>query len=456
YRHEYAQCITQHVLSEYCVGTKTSPHICMILGQPVIIPNTPTKAAPYKRYIAFHTEYCNMGDVGQYYDRFRKAYGGKARFDAHFMQIVFQVAWTLQAIYMVMPNFRHNDLKPNNVFVHSTSNEYNPASYNVYAMPHEGVVFYVPNLPGISVRIGDFDFASASGVLDNYKVLEYETMMPQLNIGSDQNQRSDLGFFIKWLYARCRPLLSQQLCRYLEDTLYPYGFLKVHRMAKSNAEIPNYGRSFPYHDTRIPTARQLLLESDLFTAYRDPVSSGLVADTYTIQSSPPPAEPLKWPYWATAYAMAAYQRKTPYIVPYMARRTSQALFMRLPQEHQWTWTIHSEPMLHKDIEALSAQLSKLFAKNHLYCPIERAGDMVEATFRHFNWIQSRIGAADALEICFYVAICRALRELHLYTLETSNLYVQEWVHTVMKGRCNEEQFLQVLLQLSWIQKDERQ
>ena len=69
----------------------------------------------------------------------------------------------IQAKY---PNFRHNDLKANNLLVNKigTTNMTSKFQYKI-----NGQMYVVPNI-GFQIKLWDFDFACIPGLIENSKV----------------------------------------------------------------------------------------------------------------------------------------------------------------------------------------------------------------------------------------------------------------------------------------------
>ncbi|AXN90985.1 putative serine/threonine protein kinase [Namao virus] len=105
---------------------------------------------------------------------------------------LFQIIFTLAKIHKYFPNFRHNDLKANNILI-----RYNrvapPPEKETFLYYLDDLLFYVPNI-GIQLFLWDFDFACIPGLIDNDKVEAEWTS--KVNMHPIKNQYYDLHFFI--------------------------------------------------------------------------------------------------------------------------------------------------------------------------------------------------------------------------------------------------------------------
>ena len=110
--------------------------------------------------------------------------------------IFFQILSVLAVIHKKYPNFRHNDLKANNILVQKIDNR---KKNNIFHYQFENHSFFVPNI-GIQIKLWDFDFACIPGIVDNSKVnAEWTT---NLNIKPIRNQYYDIHYFFNTLTRR--------------------------------------------------------------------------------------------------------------------------------------------------------------------------------------------------------------------------------------------------------------
>lgn len=108
-----------------------------------------------------------------------------------FKVIFFQILMFLAQIQKVYPNFRHNDLKPNNVLVYPLKDKISEHHYTF-----DGYKYKVPNL-GFRLRVWDFDFSIIDGKIMNDKVMS--GYLSYIGVRQNQNQYYDIHTFINTL-----------------------------------------------------------------------------------------------------------------------------------------------------------------------------------------------------------------------------------------------------------------
>lgn len=106
--------------------------------------------------------------------------------------IFFQLLSVLAVIHNKYPDFRHNDLKANNVLVHRIECHRN----NNYKYKINGQKYVIPNI-GVQVKLWDFDFACIPSLVPNSKVTAKWT--DKINIKAKRNQYYDLHYFFNTL-----------------------------------------------------------------------------------------------------------------------------------------------------------------------------------------------------------------------------------------------------------------
>lgn len=201
-RPENAELLMLHILS-YFVHQEQTPHIVL----PIMTFNTDIhkfvevsqkSIKDEKRYNEFIekykknkfnnqmsvliSEWANGGDLHEY---IKKHYNTMTK--KEWRVIFFQLLSTLAIIQTKYPNFRHNDLKLNNILIHKISKKSEWFRYDI-----NDRTYIVPNI-GIQIKIWDFDFACIPGLVDNHKVnAEWTT---ELNIIPEQNRYYDVHYF---------------------------------------------------------------------------------------------------------------------------------------------------------------------------------------------------------------------------------------------------------------------
>jgi len=149
------------------------------------------------------SEWAEAGDLMNYiYDNYKKMS------ENVWKVILFQVIYTLARIHLRYPQFRHNDLKSNNVllqkiqFVDSNSSHENKFLYAYRESKSAKIryTFQVPNI-GLQAKIWDYDFSCIGDLIKNSKV-ESAWARDEVKITSEKNQYYDLHYFINTISDR--------------------------------------------------------------------------------------------------------------------------------------------------------------------------------------------------------------------------------------------------------------
>lgn len=232
-------------LWEQLVETKVTPHIIAPLGlSHAIVEGTTSRQQKEDnettQSLVQFMEKATAGTVRGYFTRL-----SVINFDLVFRVILFQVCYTLEAIYMRFPRFRHNDLKDDNVLLHKSAS----TGYTKYTI--HGVTFTLPNV-GVTALISDFDFACITGhVFDNYKVTEQEWETPSYNMNTRIDHCSDLSCFVSYVRNQFGDKISNSTRKTLQ---------KVFGSSKKN----NGYRCTVEESGVLPTTRDVLLDTTLF------------------------------------------------------------------------------------------------------------------------------------------------------------------------------------------------
>jgi serine/threonine protein kinase len=153
------------------------------------------KKGEYYDYVSILiSEWANGGDLLDYIRNNYKNLKTK-----HWKVIFFQVLSTLAVIHEKYPEFRHNDLKANNILVHYIELDPETKHLNKYKYKINEHEFIVPNL-GFQLKIWDFDFASIPGIVDNAKVCAKWTQ--QINVTPKGNRYYDIHYLCNTLIRK--------------------------------------------------------------------------------------------------------------------------------------------------------------------------------------------------------------------------------------------------------------
>ena len=146
------------------------------------------KGEYYNNVSVLISEWANSGDLLDYIRKNYKKFKIK-----DWRTIFYQFLSVLAIIQAKYPAFRHNDLKANNLLVHSIDiPEGNKKHY--YKINNQ--IYVVPNI-GFQLKLWDFDFACIPGIVDNDKV--NSNWANNINIKPVRNQYYDIHYFLNSL-----------------------------------------------------------------------------------------------------------------------------------------------------------------------------------------------------------------------------------------------------------------
>jgi len=211
-RPENAELLMIRLLS-YFVVKKQSPHIVLpiatfntnikpfvnLVGDKVVAKSNRKynefvekykKNEYYSEVSVLISEWANKGDL---LDFIRKKHD--TEFTALYWKVIFfQIISVLAVIQSKYPDFRHNDLKANNVLVHKVGKKRTVFTYTVCKNKYS-----VPSI-GYLIKIWDFDFACIPNIVDNTKVEAKWTT--QINVVPKRNRYYDLHYFFNTLIKK--------------------------------------------------------------------------------------------------------------------------------------------------------------------------------------------------------------------------------------------------------------
>ena len=146
------------------------------------------KGEYYQNVSILVSEWANGGDLLDY---IRKNY--KSMKLNHWRTIFYQILSVLSIIHTKYPSFRHNDMKANNILIHSIDVDEHNKKY-LYKINNQ--TYIVPNI-GFQIKLWDFDFACIPGIVDNSKVDAEWTN--KINVKPEQNRYYDIHYFLNTL-----------------------------------------------------------------------------------------------------------------------------------------------------------------------------------------------------------------------------------------------------------------
>lgn len=272
-RYENSEIRMLQFLSSF-VTQHATPHINLPIMSWVCVPSP--KLHPFigqkelpKRYIV--SELADYGDcLGFLALHFKKWY----RRPIIWKVIFFQILHTFAVIHKYFPNFIHNDFKPDNILVRSTTNvfinkigslianeDYDFKNY--YQYNFNGDKYYVPDV-GFQLLIWDFDFASICSKIENDKVLLMIDEGANLNV--HKNKYYDI--------AMCFNLFVHYFGDSFPDEISDWIYDEV---INRDIETSNDERILEAIEYTTPTK---LLQSSFFDELKRTVSSHKIKENY--------------------------------------------------------------------------------------------------------------------------------------------------------------------------------
>jgi serine/threonine protein kinase len=274
-RPENAELMMLRLLS-YFVINKQTPHIVL----PICTFNTnidtfinlyKTKKITTKKYAQFYKKYkqneyenevsvliAEWANSSDLLDYFRNNYKNLSL--KEWRIIFFQILSVLSVIHKKYPNFRHNDMKANNILVQKIDNR---KKNNIFHYQIDNNSFFIPNI-GIQIKLWDFDFACIPGIVENSKVNAEWTN--NLNIKPIRNQYYDIHYFFNtltrrsflpdfWKEPNISPLVKEFVNRVIPEHLC------------TGSSVTERGRILD--NIEYTTPLKLLLEDEFFDKIRD-------------------------------------------------------------------------------------------------------------------------------------------------------------------------------------------
>jgi hypothetical protein len=300
-RPENAELNMIKVLSYFVVKRQT-PHIVLPVGTfdtdieeftcPELLDVVGKKNSKYNEFLKKYkrgdyydkvsiliSEWANRGDL---LDFLRKFYNDKKFTANHWKSIFFQFLSVLAVIQSKFPDFRHNDLKANNILVHKIVKPEENFTYRIAKKKYK-----VRNI-GYQIKLWDFDFACIPGVVDNIKVeLEWTKA---INVTPEKNRYYDVHYFFNTLIKKgfCGGIMtSKKVPQEVKDFInrvLPEKYQNdpksyelrdyIENMLPKKYSDEDYGSSY-INGYKIPSSVRKFIESNLPEKYKN-VRTGLV------------------------------------------------------------------------------------------------------------------------------------------------------------------------------------
>jgi hypothetical protein len=207
----------------------------------------------YDQVSVLLSEWANNGDLLDY---LRKHY--KTMKCLQWKIIIFQILSVLAVIHNKYPDFRHNDMKANNILIHKIECHRN----NKFKYKINGQKYVIPNI-GFQIKLWDFDFACIPSLVPNTKVEAKWT--DKINIKPVKNQYYDIHYFFNTLTKKgFLPdlLTSDEISKELQEFIMRV----VPEKYSTGDNITEKGRLLL--DVEYVTADHLLKNDPFFEAFR--------------------------------------------------------------------------------------------------------------------------------------------------------------------------------------------
>lgn len=229
FRSERIEPVICNFLWKNVAEQRISPHLIAPIGPYQIVSGSTAKqreeCADLESSSVFFTERATANDLKSYLDGLTKL-----EFNAQIKVLLFHVLYTLGAIQIRWPQFKHNDLSSKNVFLNVCEST-GHTKYTIY-----GRDYWVPRI-GVMALMADFDFSCIPGILmDNYKVLEFEWEVPTYSINAKKNLSSDMFYFITYIRDTTKEKLSTEMQQLFRDIFGQIETANLYRLRPDKTE----------------------------------------------------------------------------------------------------------------------------------------------------------------------------------------------------------------------------
>lgn len=341
--------------------------------------------------------------------------------DSTFLYYYFQIVWSLYVIQKKFRAFRHNDFNVTNILL---NRHIVPIDLS-YSDPDHEIAFALPNADNNCVIwISDFDAASISGIIENYKVLDIQINLPTYSYGSGVNHVADLFKITYNMYVLWKNRLSETLQNYLEHIFK--GTLNVNLSENHNCP------TFDILSKGLPTPKQLIFDSILFNSYRIPFNG--TTTKWNIDSSRMN--------FASPYEVTNEKRLVPFFMNPNQVQLSKVLFMNLRAARLHPTKPFNAPTFIRMLCAV--ELAPLSMKSKLTIYEKTVGDFSFIINAYRDVIPQNIDVL--IVMCILCRVVTRTYNLPLgFELETPDVWCDRYAPMY-----TDRHFIQTLLQLNWI------
>lgn len=202
----------------------------------------------------------------------------------------FCFCYTISCAVNYIPNYRHNDIKPNNFLVQFIdSSKYDNQNYNKYTI--FGNDYYLPQLPYI-LKIHDFDY-SYSNSFKNQKITNYfnSQLFKEINATPFTNPVYDLHEYINFYFKDFDKYLKGTKIESYFKSLLPEGTFGqentyTRRYKLTNYKVNGYKNNLNdkqksnYIPKNMKTPSELILTDPIFNIFRNKPLKGIMINHY--------------------------------------------------------------------------------------------------------------------------------------------------------------------------------
>ena len=198
----------------------------------------------------------------------------------------FGFCYTMCVIVYNNPNYRHNDIKPNNLLVEINKN-YKKNNYIEYKIFDQ--TFYIPQTKFI-IKLHDFDYSNCDE-FPNQKITKFNGLFKEINATPFTNPVYDLHEYINFyirdfgeliqdseIYNYFRSLFSVDT--FGKENTYTRRYKLTNYKINGNREDLPDEKRYNYIPNDMKTPAELILTDTIFDIFRTIPSGGVVVEKY--------------------------------------------------------------------------------------------------------------------------------------------------------------------------------
>jgi hypothetical protein len=198
------------------------------------------------------TEDCNEGDFLSFVKKYKKSF-----LPTHWKVLFFQLLSVLAVIQSKYPSFRHNDLRPKNIYIEKIHNTISTYNYKIHKK-----IYKVPNI-GYIIKLNNFDFANIPNIADNKKI--ELNWVKSTGISATENKYYDVHFFFN--------CMTKHIPNFMNDIYIPNDvktfintIIPAHYLEHDTEFVGHLGRLLV--DDEFTTPAEILSTNPYFAEFR--------------------------------------------------------------------------------------------------------------------------------------------------------------------------------------------